>query len=160
MAKKSYFCEFNLWLKGLTRCSNGKGWWSGEWRAAISHRSGLLWYVRLQGGGASRSGGVRTRLWPAADIWREKIKFQISHLFILVPKFDCFHIKLNFITQKFLKFKNIFKSKLFKFWTPNSQLAYCLASACLPLLHGPCVPRLFRFKTFLYNWLAFCRTSV
>ena len=117
---------------------------------AISPQAGLLRYVRQQGGRAPPSGGVRTRLWPAAHIWREKSNFKFG-IYLYLTKFYSSYIKpYVFVTSKFLKFKN-----LRIFLTVN----HCFASACVPLLRRPRVSRLFRFKTFLYNLLAFGRTS-
>ena len=61
---------------------------------SISPRAGVLRYVRPQGEGAPPSGGSRTRLAGRGSTYMAgKIKFQIWHLFILVPKFYCFCIK-------------------------------------------------------------------
>ena len=91
----------------------------------ISSQAGLVRYVdlvvvrfsyvvRYHGGGAPPSSSVRNRL-VGGTYMAGKIKFQIWHLFILVPKFYCFYIKPNvFVTKKFLKFKTIFNSKSFK----------------------------------------------
>ena len=54
--------------------------------------AGLLRYVRLQAEGTPRSGSRRTGL-VGGTYMAGKIKFQIWHLFILVPKFYCFCIK-------------------------------------------------------------------
>ena len=86
------------------------------------------------------------------------------HLFILVPKFYCFYIKLNvFVILKFLKFKN-----LRIFLTVNylkrskTQIVNSLTASrlCAFLFYVDLACPGFRFKTFLYNRLAFCRSSI
>ena len=57
--------------------------------APVSPRASLLRYVRPQGEGAPPNGIARTTLVGGAYI-AGKIKIQIWHLFILVPKFYCF----------------------------------------------------------------------
>ena len=52
----------------------------------LLYLDGLLRYVRLQEGDAPPSGGARTRLLLTTHM-AGKIKFQIWHLFILVPNF-------------------------------------------------------------------------
>ena len=63
----------------------------------ISPQASLLRYVKQQGWGAPPSGGVRTRLWPAAHIWREKSNFKFRIYLYLCRNFIVFILNLMYV---------------------------------------------------------------
>ena len=88
----------------------------------ISPQAGLLRYVKPQGGGAPPSGNVRTRLWPAAHIWREKSNFKFGiYLYmcrnsvVFISNLMYLYIKLRPVTLllKFSKLKIFLNLRIF-----------------------------------------------